>query len=174
VSARSVAAPWSSQPSDSLPVTGVRLAEAASYCAWRHPDGGRLPSEAEWEAAARGVEGRTYPWGRDWNANAANVANVRNAAAPVGSYPAGRTPDGIDDLIGNVWEWTSSPYVPYSDENARGTGMFVIRGGGYNALKEVANAMFRAQADPASDRANLAATGFRCVMPARKPAAAKG
>ena len=168
VSARNVAAPWTSRPEDALPVTGVRLAEAASFCAWRHPDGGRLPSEAEWEAAARGVEGRAFPWGKEWNANAANVANVRSGPAPVGSYSAGRTPEGVEDLIGNVWEWTSSPYAPYNDANAKAAGMFVIRGGGFNTVKEVANPVFRAQADPAADRASLAATGFRCAMPARK------
>ena len=169
VTARNVAPPWSARPNDSLPVTGVRLAEAASYCAWRHADGGRLPTEAEWEAAARGAEGRQYPWGKEWNANAANVANVRSGPAAVGSFPAGRTSDGIDDLIGNVWEWTSSPFVSYSDASGKGgsTGMYVIRGGAYNSLKEVANAVFRAQADPAADRANLAQTGFRCAMTAR-------
>jgi len=171
LAARNVPAPWTTRPDDALPVTGVRLAEAANYCAWRHPSGGRLPTEAEWEAAARGVEGRAYPWGKEWNASAANVANVRSGPAPVGSYPAGRTPDGVDDLIGNVWEWTSSPYVPYADANGKGTGMFVIRGGGFNAIKEVANPVFRAQADPAADRGNLAATGFRCAMPVRKAAA---
>jgi formylglycine-generating enzyme required for sulfatase activity len=168
VSARNVAAPWTSRPDDALPVTGAGLAEAASFCAWRHPNGGRLPSEAEWEAAARGVEGRAFPWGKKWNANAANVANVRSGPAPVGSYPAGRTPEGVDDLVGNVWEWTSSPYTPYDDATAKATGRFVIRGGGYNTVKEVANAVFRAQADPAADRASLDKTGFRCAMPVRK------
>ena len=170
VSARNVSAPWTTPPDNALPVTGVRLAEATNYCAWRHPDGGRLPSEAEWEAAARGAEGRAFPWGKEWNGNAANVANVRSGPAPVGSYPTGRTPEGVVDLIGNVWEWTSSPYAPYSDANAKaaGGGMFVIRGGGFNTVKEVANSVFRAQADPAADRASLAATGFRCAMPVRK------
>jgi tRNA A-37 threonylcarbamoyl transferase component Bud32 len=63
-------APWTTMPDSMLPVTGVRWAEARSYCAWRHPDGGRLPTEEEWEAAARGLEGRRYSWGREWNPRA--------------------------------------------------------------------------------------------------------
>jgi len=79
VAVRGVPTPWNTQPADSIPVTGVRLAEAENYCAWRHPDGGRLPTEEEWEAAARGIEGRLYPWGREWDSSAANVATVGTA-----------------------------------------------------------------------------------------------
>jgi formylglycine-generating enzyme required for sulfatase activity len=163
--------PWISKPEASMPVTGVRWAEARSFCAWRHPDGGRLPTEEEWEAAARGLEGRRYSWGRDWNPRAANVNNQRTGPAPVGSYPAGRTPQGIHDLIGNVWEWTSSPYRPYGNPNAAVTGSYVIRGGGYNASPSVATAVARIPYDPATERRNLSGTGFRCAMTARSPQA---
>jgi formylglycine-generating enzyme required for sulfatase activity/tRNA A-37 threonylcarbamoyl transferase component Bud32 len=163
-------APWTSMPDSLLPVTGVRWAEARSYCAWRHPEGGRLPSEEEWEAAARGLEGRKYAWGRDWKPDAANVNNRRTGPAPVGSYPGGRTPDGIHDLIGNVWEWTSSPHRPYGNPNAAATGMYVIRGGGFSANPAVATAVARIPYDPATDRKNLTGTGFRCAMTARSAA----
>jgi formylglycine-generating enzyme required for sulfatase activity len=168
--ARGVEKPWATMPDSMLPVTGVRLAEAQTYCGWRHPDGGRLPTEEEWESAARGVEGRLYPWGRAWNPDAANVANKRRGPAPVGSFPAGRTPSGIDDMIGNVWEWTASPFRPYGNAAAPVTGFYVIRGGSFNANMAVTNAVFRSGYDPTTDRANLAGTGFRCAMPARSAA----
>jgi formylglycine-generating enzyme required for sulfatase activity len=172
IAARTLDAPWTTKPDDAVPVTGVTHSEASNYCAWKHPGGGRLPTEEEWEAAARGSSGRRYPWGDAWNPAAANVAATgRGSAVAVGSFPAGRTPDGLDDLIGNVWEWTSSPFRAYGDTARRSSGLYVIRGGGYNALQSVANAVSRGQLPPVTDRANLAATGFRCAMPARPTAA---
>jgi formylglycine-generating enzyme required for sulfatase activity/tRNA A-37 threonylcarbamoyl transferase component Bud32 len=162
------AKPWKEAPVDSLiPVTGVRLAEAQNYCAWRHPVGGRLPTEVEWEAAARGFEGRLYAWGREWSAKAANVANVLGKPARVGSYPLGRTPEGVDDMIGNVWEWTSSEFRPYGNTSAKSTGQYVLRGGGFSAERRIATATWRIPYDPQTDRENLAGSGFRCVMPVR-------
>ena len=162
-------APWrGSRPDGNLPVTGVGWSEAAAYCAWRYPDGGRLPTEEEWEAAARGKAGRLYPWGDSWNAQAANTAGARRGApTAVGSFAAGNTPDGVSDLVGNVWEWTSSPYRSYTDSGSAGAGMYVIRGGAFNAYDNISTAIFRARAEPATARENLAATGFRCAMPAR-------
>ena len=161
-------APWSSTRPDSLlPVTGVQFAEAQNYCAWKHGSTGRLPTEEEWEATARGAAGRRYPWGNEWNASAANIATSnRNAPARVGSYPGGNTPEGVQDLIGNVWEWTSSTYRPYNQPAVQ-SRFLVIRGGGYNALQQYANATFRGRNEPATDRTNLAATGFRCAMTPR-------
>ena len=148
-------------------MTGVQYAEAVNYCAWRHPNGGRLPTEEEWEAAARGVEARLYPWGGAWNPAAANTAGAgRNGPAPVGSFPAGRTRDGLDDMIGNVWEWTASRFRPYSDTSAA-SGFYVIRGAGFNSLDQIATAVFRGRADPATRRQDLAATGFRCAVTVR-------
>lgn len=152
-----------------VPITGLVQAEAAGYCAWRHPDGGRLPTEEEWEAAARGTEGRVYPWGNTWDSTAANVGSPQGQTYPPGNYPRGRTPDGIDDLIGNVWEWTSSAARPYGDTSrASNAELYVIRGGAYNSFPEVATAVFRGRARETDTRENLASTGFRCAMTARK------
>jgi formylglycine-generating enzyme required for sulfatase activity len=166
--ARGLPPPWTTMPDSALPVTGVLYAEAMNYCAWRHPDGGRLPREEEWEAAARGPAGRSYPWGSAWNASAANTQTAnRGGPAPVGSYLAGRTPEGVSDLIGNVWEWTASPYRSYGDTATGAPQYYVIRGGGYNALDRVSTAIFRGAMPAVTERGNLAATGFRCAMPAR-------
>jgi iron(II)-dependent oxidoreductase len=85
----------------------------------------------------------------------------------VGSFPAGRTPEGVVDMIGNVWEWTSSPFRLYAD-TTRGSGsLYVIRGGSWNSLDQVSTAVFRGRAQSAAARGDLASTGFRCAMPAR-------
>ena len=164
-------APWQTMPDSMQPVTRVRYPEAINYCRWRHPDGGRLPTEEEWEAAARGLEARLYSWGREWNAQAANVGNTVGKPTRVASYPAGRTPEGVHDLIGNVWEWTSSEFKPYLTPDAPSKGEFVIRGGGYNATRSISNAITRIPYNPATDRENLSLTGFRCAMTARRDAA---
>jgi len=89
------------------PVDCVSFFDAAAYCAWASK---RLPSEEEWELAARGTEGRRFPWGeaspvgRDcWN---------RGSSCPVGSFPQGHSPLGVDGLAGNVSEWTESAFCP--------------------------------------------------------------
>jgi iron(II)-dependent oxidoreductase len=109
-----------------------------------------------------------YPWGDTWDPNAANTGSRRKGPAIVGTYPRGRTPSGIDDLIGNVWEWTSSPYKSYADTAKSSSGLYVIRGGAYDALDQVSNGVFRGRAQSAAARGDLAKTGFRCAMPARK------
>jgi len=92
------------------PVVGVSWYEASAYAAWRAANGEagcRLPTEAEWEYAARGKDGRKYPWGNKPrpDASLANFNSNVGHPTPVGVYPAGATPDGICDLAGNVWEW---------------------------------------------------------------------
>ena len=97
-----------------LPAVGVSWADAVKYCKWT---GKRLPSEAEWERAARGMDSRRFPWGRDASCEKANFGNFKDAGLcagknpgeiiKVGSRPEGASPDGIHDMAGNVWEWVS-------------------------------------------------------------------
>src|SRR5262249_22538637 len=102
-------APW---PADApierfaaLAVVNVGADDAEAYCRWRTP-GGRLPSEAEWEWAARGVDGRLYPWGDAFRPECVNgLGGVAGVIEPVGAHACGATASGIQDLSGNVWEW---------------------------------------------------------------------
>jgi formylglycine-generating enzyme required for sulfatase activity/predicted Ser/Thr protein kinase len=162
--------PWSAQPDSSLPVTGVMWTEATSFCAWEYPGRGRLPTEDEWEAAARGAEAHRYPWGAVWVAGAANTQGARRARpAVVGSFPHGASALGILDLIGNVWEWTRSPAAAYPGGAAppRSEGTYIIRGGAYNTPDSIADATRRGW-EPATGltRDQVATTGFRCMVPA--------
>ncbi|MDH3688144.1 MAG: formylglycine-generating enzyme family protein [Gammaproteobacteria bacterium] len=117
------------------PVTEVTWFGAQAYCRWRDA---RLPTEAEWEAAARGKEGRLYPWGDAApNAELAVFTRPRGQTLPVGSRPAGATPEGVHDLAGSLAEWTSSLYRPYpydpidGREDPDAPGERVTRGGDY-------------------------------------------
>ena len=169
---------------DDHPVFGVTLAEARAYCDWA---GLRLPSEAEWERAARGGDDRRFPWGPALPRDGTRVANVADRTArllappnfgvcdegyddgafyptPVGTYPAGASPFGCLDLAGNVWEWTDDAYRPYDDPLAPPGDPQVVRGGSWDNPPDFSRSTNRGQAAP-STRANY--LGFRVARDGR-------
>jgi len=150
------------------PVVGVDWADAQVYCAWV---GGRLPTEAQWEYAARGPEGWIYPWGNDWRAEDVNCYTNCNdeydAVAPAGSFPQAASWVGALDMAGNVWEWVADWAGDYSSarqENPLGPSegdARIVRGGGWNTLQRSVRTTNRHWLVPTS-RVNY--VGFRCVI----------
>ena len=171
VGAHMAAAPWpGAVPFDSLPVTGVPWGDAARFCEWKYPNGGRLPTEFEWEAAARGVLGRVYSYGSLPESARANTASsARRQPMPVGSFPRGATPEGLLDLIGNVWEWTSSPLKAYPGAKPLADSMQqyrVIRGGAFDTSDDLATGWMRGYLRVSTPPEQLDRTGFRCAFSA--------
>src|SRR2546427_10066374 len=130
--------PWTGRPPERWPATGVFWVEAVAYCAWRQP-GGRLPTEDEWEAAARGPEGLRYPWGDKWVRGFANADSQRDGFAPAGADSLGRSWVGAVDLIGNAWEWTAT-----EAPGPKGELGHIIKGGAFDSPPQNAVAAFRA------------------------------
>jgi formylglycine-generating enzyme required for sulfatase activity len=156
----------------SQPVVGICWYEARAYCAWLSSRTGhdfRLPTEAEWEAAARGMEDRRYAYGNGYDPARCNTfATHIRRATPIGVFLGGETPDpvGIVDMAGNVWDWTSSLYklYPYDATDGReapsadeSSGR-VVRGGSWSAPPLGALACFRSDDNPAY---RLFSLGFR-------------
>lgn len=150
------------------PVACITAGQAARFCQWV---GKRLPWEEEWEYAARGGDERVYPWGNEppgtMFANYGGLDDGFARTAPVKSFAAGRSPFGLYGMAGNVWEWTLSPYCPYSGAicaappcNTCSDGTLVNRGGGWysDAFSLRAANRNHSSASEASDR-----TGFRCA-----------
>ena len=156
---------WKKAGNEAHPINCVDWKQAGDYCAFA---GKRLPSEEEWELAARGTDGRKFPW-KDgvpadqvcWNGDGNDRGRGnRQGTCPVASYPAGASPFGALDMAGNVWEWTSSAYCPYGQKDC-GTDKRVIRGGGWNNLVPAyVRAQDRSKEAPKSRPDNV---GFRCA-----------
>lgn len=166
------------------PVTFVSWPDALAYARWLGAtlreapgtpeplrsllrDGWRvsLPSEAEWEKAARGSDGRLFPWGDEARPDRANFGAA--SARPVGSFDCPECPYGLADMSGNVWEYTRSPYQPYpydeTDdlENLEADALWVMRGGGFADGEQNVRAAIRGGADPGVRREFI---GFRVAI----------
>jgi formylglycine-generating enzyme required for sulfatase activity len=153
------------------PLVGVNWYEAEAYCAWLSAVSGktfRLPGEMEWEKAARGVDGRNYPWGNAFQPQWCNTLEGHvMTTTPVGLYPQGVSPYGLFDASGNVWEWTADWYQAYPGGDPGASDDFgqkfrVVRGGSWSLNRRLARCAYRDWNTPDNFLGNV---GFRVVSP---------
>lgn len=146
------------------PVVSITWKNARDYCLWAKK---RLPTEAEWEKAARGTVHKHFPWGDEPDALNTNIRgkgdNYRNSS-PGGKFPEGASPYGVMDMSGNVWEWTEDWYQPYEgnqfDNDLYGEQFKVIKGGSWNSNLDLARPAVRGKSLPNQKKNYI---GFRCV-----------
>lgn len=166
---------WSTWYNDPVkynePVVGVTWTQAAMYCKWA---GGSLPTEAEWEKAARGIDERPYPWGKKWDCLnvCSGVCQYIDTPCSITAHLSGTSPYGAVDMSGNVWEWISDWYSAgyytqstYKDPAGPAQGIFkVIRGGSWSSYSTRDLHTYYRAMDYPSDADQV--MGFRCVLPA--------
>lgn len=155
---------------DTKPVAAVTWLDADKFCRWRKA---RLPTEQEWEKAARGTDSREFPWGNNWDPKITNTgddAEEEEGISPVGAFANNASPYGAYDMSGNVWEWVSDWYAPipgsnYDDDPEYGEKNKVIRGGsggmGHYAISYFYRNATRQYAPPETMAEDI---GFRCVQ----------